>query len=153
MQICEVLFILLPRFVWENQRNNSNVFPQHCIWVNTSFFHYIKIQIGLLAKINVVNNALVLTSKDHVCSEVKSLISHTWEVILIHRLHVQYIFKEPQLCIFMTDIDYFIQLTYISLCTHLKCLWLPYKKKCKNCPQHLTSSRLQHSAISATVFN
>ncbi len=109
--------------VRKNQINNRiYVFPQHCIRVKSSSFHYIQIQIVFLEKINVVNNALVLTGKDHVCLGVKRLVSNTLEVILIHRLHVHYIFREPQLCIVLTDIDYLIQLTYISLCTRLKCL-------------------------------
>lgn len=52
-------------------------------WTLVFFFYYIKIQIELLAKINVVNNALVLTGKNHVCSRVKRFIPHTWELILI----------------------------------------------------------------------
>lgn len=58
----EVVWVLL-MLVSKNQMNKSIIiFPQHCIRLNISCFHYIKIQIELLAKINVVNNALVLTS-------------------------------------------------------------------------------------------
>lgn len=122
--------------------------------VNNSFFHYIKIQMRLLTKIIAVNNAFILTIKGYVCSGVRKLISHTWEVIMINWVLslCSLSLKTINYASFLTDIDFFMQLTYISLCSYLKCLLLPYKK-CKNCPQYLTSSRLQHSAISATVFN
>lgn len=146
---CSVIYAVVG-FYREKNNKTKQLISWCFIWMD--FFYHIKIQIESHAKINVVHNAIVLTSRNHVSSRARGPIPHIWELNLIHRLHVQCVLKAPQLCIFLTDIDYHIQLTYISLCTHLKCLWLPYKK-CKKCPQHLTLSWLQHSAISATVFN
>lgn len=125
-----------------------DVFPLLCIWV--AYFTILKFKL-LCKKMNGVNKTLVLARIMHAQEAQKAPTPHVgihsetsiaWAVYL-RRASTMHLF----------DIVYLIQLTDISLCTCLKCLWLPYKKKCKNCPQHLTSSWQHHSAIPATVFN
>lgn len=71
-------------------------------------FHCVKIQIQSDSKINVVNNASVLTGKESLHSVATRLIARVWRIVSIHWLQTQYIFKEPKICIFLTGIDYLI---------------------------------------------
>lgn len=73
-------------------------------------------------KMNVVINGSVSTGKESPRSGVKILVIRTAKLVPIHRLHVHFIFKEPQLCIFLTGIDYLLLLAYITLRTCFKCL-------------------------------
>lgn len=83
---------------WCSCKENCSidVFPLLCIWV--AYFTILKFKLLIKKWMGLIIHWYQLARR-----RLRRLLRHTWEFILKHRLHGQYIFEEPQLCIFLTE--------------------------------------------------